>query len=216
MSARAKLARVATGAAVMIAAGSLATMFHVTPTMAEARPEPPPLQAAATAAGQTQPATTSRAVKQAHKGRPAHAKHIGKKADEQSEDAEREMSKANDVLNGPEFQRQMEDAQRHAAEATAMLDSPEFKQRMEDAQQQIAEATAMLNSPEFKQRMEEAQRQMANSTAMLNSPEFKQRMEDAQRQMAKATEMLRSPEFKQRMDDLQKQFQCGESKRKVR
>jgi hypothetical protein len=245
MSARAKLARVATGAAVMIAAGSLAVMFHVTPTMAEARAEAPPLQTTAAAAGQTQPAVTTpesstsrAAVKQAHKGRPAHAKHIDKKAEQRSEDKEREMPKADEVLNGPEFQREMEDAQRHAAdatamlnsagfkqrmedaqqqmaEATAMLNSPEFKQRMEDAQQQMTKATAMLNSAEFKQRMEDAQQQMTKATAMLNSAEFKQRMEDAQRQMAKATEMFRSPEFKQSMDDLQKQLQSGESKRKA-
>ena len=221
MSARAKLARLATGATVMIAAGSLAAMFHVTPTMAESRPEAPPLEATAMTAGQTQPAvttpessTTRAAVKQAHKGRPAHAKHIDKRAEQRSEDAEREMSKADEVLNGPEFRRQMEDAQRHAAEATAILNGPEFKQRMEDAQQHAAEATAMLNSPEFKKRMEDAQQQMEKATAMLDSAEFKQRMEDAQRQMAKATEMLHSPEFKQRMDDLQKQLQSGESKRK--
>jgi beta-lactamase regulating signal transducer with metallopeptidase domain len=222
MSARAKLARLATGATVMIAAGSLAAMFHVTPTMAESRPEAPPPQATATTAGQTQPAattpessTTRAAVEPAHKGRPAHAKHLEKKGEQQSEEAEREMSKAAEVLNAPEFRRQMEDAQQHAAEATTMLNSPEFKQRMEDAQQQMAKATAMLNSPEFKQRMEDAQQQMAKATAMLNGPEFKQRMEDAQRQMEKATEMLNNPEFKQRMDDLQKQLQSGESKRKA-
>ena len=39
------------GATVMIAAGSLAAMFHVTPTMAESRPEAPPPQATATPAG---------------------------------------------------------------------------------------------------------------------------------------------------------------------
>jgi beta-lactamase regulating signal transducer with metallopeptidase domain len=216
MSARAKMARLATGATVMIAAGSLAAMFHVTPTMAESRPEAPPPQATATTAGQTQPAVTTpesstprAAVKQAHKGRPAHAKHLDKKADQ------RETSMADALLNSPEFRRQMEDAQQHAAEATAMLNSPEFKQRMEDAQQQMAKATAMLNSPEFKQRMEDAQQQMAKATAMLNGPEFKQRMEDAQRQMEKATEMLNNPEFKQRMDDLQKQLQSRESKREA-
>jgi hypothetical protein len=216
MSARAKMARLATGATVMIAAGSLAAMFHVTPTMAESRPEAPPPQATATTAGQTQPAVTTpesstprAAVKQAHKGRPAHAKHLDKKADQ------RETSMADALLNSPEFRRQMEDAQQHAAEATAMLNSPEFKQRMEDAQQQMAKATAMLNRSEFKQRMEDAQQQMAKATAMLNGPEFKQRMEDAQRQMEKATEMLNNPEFKQRMDDLQKQLQSRESKREA-
>jgi beta-lactamase regulating signal transducer with metallopeptidase domain len=193
MSARAKLARLATGATVMIAAGSLAAMFHVTPTMAESRPEAPPPQATATTAGQTQPAvttpessTTRAPVKQAHKARPAHAKHLDKRAEQ------RETSMADALLNGPDFRRQMEDAQRHAAEATAMLNTPEFKQRMEDAQ-----------------------KQMATATAMLNTPEFKHRMEDAQRQMEKATEMLNNPEFKQRMDDLQKQLQSGESKRKA-
>jgi beta-lactamase regulating signal transducer with metallopeptidase domain len=216
MSARAKLARLATGATVMIAAGSLAAMFHVTPTMAESRPEAPPPQATATTAGPTQPAvttpessTTRAAVEPAHKGRPAPAKHIDKKGNQ------RETSMADALLNAPEFRRQMADAQQHAAEATEMLNSPEFKQRMEDAQQQMAKATEMLNSPEFKQRMEDAQQQMAKATAMLNGPEFKQRMEDAQRQMEKATEMLNNPEFKQRMDDLQKQLQSGESKRKA-
>ena len=220
MSARAKLARAATGAAVMIAAGWLTATFHVAPIMAESRAEAPPLQATAATAEPTQPAvtspesSTSRAVKQAPKGRPAHTKHLGKKAEEQSRDAEWEMPKLGEVLNGPEFRRQMEDAQRQMAKATVMLNSPEFKQRIEDAQRQAAETTAILNSPEFKQRMEDAQQQMAKASAMLNSPEFKQRMEDAQRQMAKATEVFRSPEFKQRMDDLQKQLRSEELKRR--
>jgi beta-lactamase regulating signal transducer with metallopeptidase domain len=189
MSMRARIAGVATGAAVMIATGSLAAIFHVTPTMAAQTNDAPPPAAVQLAAGQVQPevavpATPVQPSKPAPKGE------------------RKRMAKAAVILDDPEFQQRMEDAQRQMAKANAILDSPEFKQRMEDAQRQMEKATAVFNGPEFQQRMENAQRQMEQANAIVNDPEFRKRMDDAQRQMAKAAEVFESPEFKQRIDEM--------------
>lgn len=212
MSMRARVGRVASGAVVMIAAGSLATMFHVTPTMAESGAGVPP-QATQSAAQQAQPAVTApqsspapAAAKPTHRARAAREKCLDRKTEQQ-------MAKARETLDSPEFELQMEDAQRQMAKAKLMLDSPEFKKQIEDAQRQMTKA--MLNSPQFKQQMDEAQRQMSKATAMLNSPEFEQQMEDVQRKISKATAVLDSPEFKRQIEDLQERIQSGELKRRA-
>jgi molecular chaperone DnaK (HSP70) len=214
---RARAGQVATGVAMMIAAGSLAAMFHVTPIMAQSATGAPP-QAVQAAAGPPAPSQHSAApvsVKPTPGLRVAHGKHLDKKTEQQIEDAQREIAKTRMTLDSPEFKRQIEDAQRQASKATAFLNSPEFKHQIEDAQQQLAKTKAMLDSPEFKRQIEDAQRQALKATAMLNSPAFKQQMEDAQRQASKATDMLNSPEFKQRMDELREQLQSGEWKRRA-
>jgi beta-lactamase regulating signal transducer with metallopeptidase domain len=198
MSMRARVARVATGAAVMIATGSLAAIFHVTPTMAEQTndAQPPAVQLAT---GQTQPevATPPTPVEPAA-NEPAPTRH----APRSRQDEQKKIAKARVILEDPEFKQRMEDAQRRMAKANAIIDSPEFEQRMEDAQRQMEQATAVFDSPEFKQQMENAQRQMEQANAILDDPEFKRKMEDAQRQMAKAAEVFNSPEFKQRIDEI--------------
>jgi len=175
MSMRARVARVATGAAMMIATGSLAAIFHVTPTMAEQTNGAPP-PAVQVAAGQTQP-ETAQPVAPVSPSKAAPARHAvhSKRAED------------------PEFQQRMEDAQRQMAKANAILDSPEFKQRMKDAQRQMEKATAVFNSPEFKKQMQ---------NAILNDADFQRKMADAQKQMAKAAEVFESPEFKQRIDEI--------------
>jgi beta-lactamase regulating signal transducer with metallopeptidase domain len=199
MSMRARVARVATGAAVMIATGSLAAIFHVTPTMAEQTngAQPPAVQLAT---GQTQPevATPATPIEPAA-NKPPPTRHAPR-----SRKDKQQMAKAGVILDDPEFQQRMEDAQRQMAKANAIMDSPEFKQRMEDAQRQMEKATAVFNSPEFKQQMENAQRQMEQASAILDDPEFKRTMEDAQKQMEKAAEVFHSPEFKQRIDEIKR------------
>jgi beta-lactamase regulating signal transducer with metallopeptidase domain len=192
MSMRARVARVATGAAVMIATGSLAAIFHVTPTMAEqSNGAPPP--AIDLAGGQAQPEVATPAAP----APPRHATHP-------SRAEQKKLAKGRVILDDPEFEQRMEDAQRQMAKATAVFDSPEFKQRMEDAQRQMEKATAVFESPEFKQQIENAQRQMEQSKAIFDDPEFKRKMEDAQRQMAKAAEVFESPEFKQRIEEMKR------------
>jgi len=198
MSMRARVARVATGAAVMIATGSLAAIFHVTPTMAEQThgAAPPAIDLAG---GQAQPeVATPAAPAPSSKPAPArHASHPGK-------DEQKRFANARVILDDPEFEQRMEDAERQMAKATAVFDNPEFKQRMEDAQWQMEKATAVFESPEFKQQTENAQRQMEQSKAIFDDPEFKRKMEDAQRQMEKAAEVFESPEFKQRIDEMKR------------
>jgi beta-lactamase regulating signal transducer with metallopeptidase domain len=196
MSTRARVARVATGAAVMIATGSLAAIFHVTPTMAEQTNGAPPPEIAL-ASGQARPEVATPATP-TPPSQPAPARH----ATHPSKAEQKKMDKAEVVLDDPEFQQRMEDAQRQMEKATAVFENPEFKQRMEDAQRQMEKATEVFDSPEFKQQMENVQRQMEQSKAIFDDPEFKRKMEDAQRQMTKAAEVFESPEFKQRIDEM--------------
>ncbi len=218
MSMRAKVVRVASGAALMIAAGSLAAMFHVTPAMAVSRAGDPPQAAQAIsqtppAAAVPEPAAPPAPIPQKHKSRAVDGKT--QKTGQQIEDAQRDMAKAKAMMESPEFKQRMEDAQRQMDKAREMFDRPEFKQQMDDARRQMEKAREILDNPEFKRQMEDAQRQMEKATAMLNSPEFKRQMEDAQRQMAKAKEMFDSPEFKRQMDELRDQMQSGELKRRA-
>jgi hypothetical protein len=196
MSMRARVGRVATGAAVMIATGSLAAIFHVTPTMAEQTNGAPPPEIAL-ASGQARPEVATPATP-TPPSQPAPARH----ATHPSKAEQKKMDKAEVVLDDPEFQQRMEDAQRQMEKATAVFENPEFKQRMEDAQRQMEKATEVFDSPEFKQQMENVQRQMEQSKAIFDDPEFKRKMEDAQRQMTKAAEVFESPEFKQRIDEM--------------
>jgi beta-lactamase regulating signal transducer with metallopeptidase domain len=224
LSLRAKTARVVTGAAMMIASGVIAGMFHLTPTMAQADvlpqatqnppevaqsavPDPKPSSPAAATPGDARPATEKKRSN-VHRREPTLTEQplIDKDAQQRINDLARQMAEETAKFNTPEFRQRMDDLARQMAEETAKFNSPEFKKRMEDAQQQMAEATAKFNSPEFKQRMDDLARQMAEETAKLNTPEFKQRMEDAQQQMAEATAKFNSPEFKQRMEDLARQM----------
>ena len=235
ISVRAKAARAVSGAAMMIATGVIAGMFHVTPTMAQAN-LPPQVAQNPPAVAQTQtsvapgptPSSANETVthgatshatvnKRNHPRRdvgngecraltPAEQRRIDKEVQQRMDEAQRQVAEAMAKVNGPEFQKRMGDAQRQMAEAMARLNDSKFKQQMDDAQRQMAEATARLNSPEFKQRMDDAQRRMAGAMQKANSPEFKHRMDDMQRQMAEATAQLNGPEFKQRMEDAQRQM----------
>lgn len=204
MSMRARVARVATGAAVMVAAGSLAAIFHVTPTMAGQSNSAPP--AAVDLAVQSQPPAAPAAAGTPAADEPARARQVtrARKDRQQMEEAQRKRARAKEILDDPAFKRRMEDAQRQMSKATAIMDSPEFKRRMEDAQRQMEKAAEVFNTPEFKQQMENAQRQMEQAKAILDEPAFKRSMEDAQRQMVKAAEVFNSPEFKEQIDDIKR------------
>jgi beta-lactamase regulating signal transducer with metallopeptidase domain len=189
MTVQARIARSASGAAVMIAAGTLAAMFHVAPTMAEQRAEAPqPAMQAVPAAAQIVPNAAAPApspipVKQTRKRRVARAARIRQRAEQRTEDNQPATPSVRVMLDSPEFQRQMEEVQRQMAKVR-VVDSPEFKRRMEDVQRQMANVTVMLDSREFKQQMENVQRETVKVKVMVDSPEFKRQMEEVQRQMA--------------------------------
>jgi beta-lactamase regulating signal transducer with metallopeptidase domain len=232
MSVKARVARAASGAVLMIAAVAAAAMFHVTPTMAEAGTGAAPQAVqAAPAAQPAQPKSSAPPTeKTAESGRTARSIHrnagngqrtaverepIDRDLKLQMEDMKRQMAKATAHLNSPEFKQQMEDTQRQASKARTMIDSPEFKQQMEDMKRHMSEEAALLNSSEFKQQMEDAQRQALRARTMIDSPEFKKQMEDMKRQVAEATAHLNSAEFKRQMEEMQKELQSDEFRHKL-
>jgi beta-lactamase regulating signal transducer with metallopeptidase domain len=211
MSVRAKAARVASGAALMIATTSIAAMFHVMPTMAQSTPGTPPEAAQnAPAASPSQlqdlspvgslPAST---VHQEPQPAPAGQRRSEQEWKQRMADAQRRAAEAAAEMNSPEFKQQIADAQRRATEAAAKMNSPEFRQQIADAQRRAAEAAAKMNSPEFRQQIADAQRRATEAVAKLNSPEFKQQIADAQRHAEEAVAKLNSPEFRQQIADAQ-------------
>ena len=212
MSVKARVAKAASGAVVMIAAVATAAMFHVTPTMAEAGTgaAPQAVQAAPAAPPEQPKSSAPPAEKAADSRHTARAirRNAGNGQRPALTAAEREQIDRDRKL-------QMEDMKRQISEATAHLNSPEFKQQMEDMQRQVAEATAHLNSPEFKLQTEDMKRQVSEATAHLNSPEFKEQMEEMKRQVAEATAHLNSAEFKRQWEDIQKELQSDEFQGKV-
>ena len=234
-SVRARVARATSGAVVMIAAGSLAATFHVTPTMAEAgtgaapqavqaAPAPPPAQPKSSAAPADKPADTGHTARSIHRNigngqrralTAAEREQIDRDLKLQMEDMKRQIAEATSHVNSHEFKQQTEDALRQVLNARSMADSPEFKKQMEDMKRQMAEATAHLNSSEIKQQMEDAQRQMLKARTMVDSPDIKLQMEEMKRQIADATAHLNSPEFKRQMEDMQKELQSDEFRRKL-
>ncbi len=240
MGVKARVAKAASGAVVMIAAVATAAMFHVTPTMAEAgtgaapqavqaAPAAPPAQPLAsqpessTAPGD-KPADTRHAARSVHRsGRSgqhqpltaAEREQIDRDLKLQMEEMKRQISEATSHLNSPEFKQQMEDSQREMLKARTMADSPEFKEQMEEMKRQVAEATAHMNSPDIKLQMEDMKRQISEATAHMNSADIKLQMEEMKRQLAQATAHLNSPEFKKQMEDMQKELQTDEFQHKL-
>jgi hypothetical protein len=197
MTVQAKVARAASGAVVMIAAGTMAAMFHVTPTMAAqtaAAPQPAVQAApAATQAGPVaaKPAASPAPVRHLHRKRVARDKDFTPKAERPSEDIQQAMAKVRVMIDSPEFKRQMEEMQRQMANVTGIVEAPEFKEQIEDAQRQAIKIKVMINSPEFKRQIEDAQRQAGKIKVMIDSAEFKQQMEDVRRQMANVRVKIR-------------------------
>jgi beta-lactamase regulating signal transducer with metallopeptidase domain len=213
MSVRARVARAASGAVVMIAAGSLAAMFHVTPTMAEAAPQ---AVQAAPAAPPAQPLASQPESSTAPADKPADTRHTARSVHRSGGSGQHQaLTAAEREQIDRDLKLQMEDMKRQISEATSHLKSPEFEQQMEDIQRQISDATAHLNSSDIKLQMEDAQRQMLRARTMVDSPEFKKQMEEMKRQMAEATTHLNSPEFKKQMEDMQREIQSGEFQRKL-
>jgi beta-lactamase regulating signal transducer with metallopeptidase domain len=70
----------------------------------------------------------------------------------------------------------------------------------------MAEAKMKLDSPEFKKQMADAQKQVAEAAARFNSPEFRKQMEEAAQQGVAAKNFLNDPEFKRQMDEMRKQM----------
>jgi beta-lactamase regulating signal transducer with metallopeptidase domain len=182
MTVQARIARATGGAAVMIAAGTLAAVFHVTPTMAEQKVDAP--QPAAQAAPAAAPAPSPAPVKPVRRIRKKRVMRETQTAQQRSEDITRAMSRSRVMPDSPEFRLQGEDAQRQVANITVMINNGEFKKQIEDAQRQAAHIRVMVDSPEFRRQIAQAAREAANVNVMLESPEFKRQMEEAQRQMA--------------------------------
>ena len=209
MSLRAKTARVVSGAAMMIASGVIAGMFHLTPAMAQAdvlpqaTQNPPEVAQAAV----PEPKATSPAPATPGDTAPATGKKRTSSHRNGGDGNRQEPAMAEQPCIDKDVQQPMDDFASEIAKETANINSPEFKQQMDDIQRQMAEVGPKLNSPEFKKQMDDIQRQMAEVGPKLNSPEFKQRMDDLARQMADETAKFNSPEFKKRMDDMQEQMQ---------
>jgi len=229
MSVRAKTARVVSGAAMMIATGVIAGMFHVTPTMAQANvlppatqnppaeapapvPEPKASSPSAATHGDTAPATPKKRAYVHRNGGDGESRAsalteeplIDKDVQQRIDDLARQMAEETAKFNSPEFKQRMDDLARQMAEVGPMVNSPEFRQQMDDLRKQMAEVGPKVNSPEFKQQMDDLRRHMAEVGPKINSPEFKQQMDDLQRHMAEVGPKINSPEFKQQMDDLQR------------
>jgi beta-lactamase regulating signal transducer with metallopeptidase domain len=182
MTMQARIARATSGAVVMAATGTLAAIFHVTPTMAELRADAQ--QPATQAAPAPQPLPAPSPIKRVHKKRLVHRKPFNQIAGSNQEQIQRDASDAVAELEIPEFNQHIqEEAHRQMA---YVLDSREFKQQMKEVQRQMANIRATIDGPEFKHRMREAERQMASMRVMIDTPEFMQQMEDVQRQLDKA------------------------------
>jgi beta-lactamase regulating signal transducer with metallopeptidase domain len=182
MTMQARIARATSGAVVMAATGTLAAIFHVTPTMAELRADAQ--QPATQAAPAPQPVPAPSPIKRVLKKRLVHRKPFNQIARSNQEQIQRDASDAVAELETPEFNQHIqEDAHRQMA---YVLDSREFKQQMKEVQRQMADIRATIDGPEFKHRMREAERQMASMRVMIDTPEFRQKMEDVQRQVDKA------------------------------
>jgi beta-lactamase regulating signal transducer with metallopeptidase domain/phage FluMu protein gp41 len=228
MSVRAKAARVASGATMMIATGVIAGMFHVTPTMAQANvppqatqnppaeaqapvPEPKASSPSAAVHGDTTPAAPKKRTYVHRNGGDGEGRESAlteqRLIDKDVQQLRRQLEEVGPKVNTPEFKQQMDDLRRQMAEVGPKVNSPEFKQQMDDLRRQMAEVGPKVNTPEFQQQMDDLRRQMAEVGPKVDSPEFKQQMDDLRRQMAEVGPKLNSPEFKQRMDDLQKEMQ---------
>jgi beta-lactamase regulating signal transducer with metallopeptidase domain len=203
MSVRAKAARVASGAAMMIATGVIAGMFHVAPTMAQANVPP---QATQNPPADAQPAVPEPKTSAPSVATPATPKKHTYVRRNRDDGESRESTLVEQPLVDKDVQQRMNDLQSQLAEDMAKANNPEFKKRMDDAQRQMADAAAKFNSPEFKQRMDDLQSQLAENMAKTNTADLQKRMEDAQRQMADAATKFNSEEFRQGMDDLRRQM----------
>ena len=213
MSVRAKAARAASGAAVMIATTAMAAMFHVTPTMAQSKAGTAPEAAQnAPASSQTQPqdrfpigSLPALSVRLDPQAARAAQRRSEKQSKQRTAHEQRRASEATAKLNSPEFEEQMANAQRQASEAMAKFNNPEFRQQIADAQRQASEAMAKFNNPEFRQQIADAQRQASEAMKKFNNPEFQRQIADAQRQASEAMTKFNNPEFQRQIADAQRQ-----------
>jgi beta-lactamase regulating signal transducer with metallopeptidase domain len=215
MTMRVKLARVAGGATVMIAATAMAALFHVTPTLAQSKAEASPVVVQSQTIGDQAPSAATETVKnpamaqntaaspappQAKSAATKHetAAHRRKTTDQRQFVIDVGESPALTAEQQAHLQREMDAMQRQVAEATKQLDSPEFKQRMANIQQMQEK----LNTIE----LGKIQQQIDNATAKINSPEFKQHMENLQKQ-------LENGELQRRMEEVNRELKQSEAQR---
>ncbi len=177
MSVRAKATRVVSGAAMMIATGVIAGMFHVTPTMAQANVLPQ--------ATQNPPAEAQAPVPEPKASSPSAAVH-----GDSTPAAPKKRTYVH--RNGGDGE----------GRESALTEQQLIDKDVQHLRRQMAEVGPKANSPEFKQQMDDLRRQMAEVEPKVNSPEFEQQMDDLRRQMAEVGPKINSPEFKQQMDDL--------------
>lgn len=234
MSVRAKLVRLASGVAAMAAATIMATMFHVTPTIAEAQASNP-----SPAVAQSVPATQeNKSAASASERLPSWPTGIvnGREAATATvvvtEKPGGYFSLGPDGSGGTKVVMMRKGFYVHlwkAADGEPFLivnrvrqkPTPEEKRRIEkeftDPRKQVDEANKLLNSSEFKQQMK-----------LLNSPESKQRMSDLLKMKdelktlqnseidQQVTAQLNSIEFKQQIMEVQKEIQNGQMKAELR
>jgi beta-lactamase regulating signal transducer with metallopeptidase domain len=229
VSVRARIARAASGATMMIAATALATMFHVVPTMAEQNmvpaipavpslPAPPAMPVAAVASApepvpQAEMAPVTPAPEPVAAVPPSSAAPVPPVAPLPPSAPALFVQDGDMRANGQdEITIRTEDGKPFVIVNGVRRElTPEERRRLDRemvaARKQIAEATAKINSPEFKKQIADAQKEALDAAAKVNSPEFKKQIEDAQKEALEATALVNSPEFEKQIEDARKEAQ---------
>jgi beta-lactamase regulating signal transducer with metallopeptidase domain len=231
MSVRAKLARAASGATMMIAATAMAAMFHVVPTMAEqntaAAPRSAPVASGVSSPGpQTAPVAPSAPIAPAAPKAPAAP-------------AAPAAPIAPSELESPVVLAPLAPVAPFAPAAPAALvaplaplaplapvaaptapgqddkgNAPRRKgirvYREKDAD---GNSFVIVNGERRELTQEEkneVDKAVAEAKAQIDNPEFKKQMADAQRQVAEATAKINSPEFKKQIEDAVQQSRAAQ------
>ncbi len=210
-SMRARAARLAIGAAMMVTSFVVAATLHLAPTQASSVVQSSsPAAAPAVAEGQQEPAPVVPPVAPPQTTRQRSVLNNSEKAEEKARvrqqiaAARLQAASAATLFNSRAFRKQFEDAERQVRDAAARMKSDQFRKQMEDARWQAAKARELINSADFKQRMEDAQRQALRAQAMVDSPEFKKQIEDAIKQAKQGRAVLESEDFKREFEDAQR------------
>jgi beta-lactamase regulating signal transducer with metallopeptidase domain len=215
---RAKLARAASGATMMIAATAVAAMFHVVPTMAaqntvvaaQSEPVAPVAPVAPAPAPQSVPAPELAPVPPAPAPLSVPAPQLAPIAPMAPIAPTAPLAAPVPPAPGATGRKAVHVFRGKDADGKSYVIvngeqrelTPEEKSKVDKA---MAETKAKIDSPEFRKQMADAQKEAAEAAAKLNGPEFKKQMEDAQKQAWAAKGYLNSPEFKQQMDEARKE-----------
>ena len=221
MSARERVARLASGIIASACTILVATMFHVTPTLANTQP-PLPSAAIQSDAGDARTVAASPTPEVAPAAKPAPAAKAAPaakpapaaKADPAAKPTPAAKPSPNVSTDTEGIVIVPGDLRELTPEQHAQI-----QKDLREANEQIREATRKLNSAEFKEQIEDAikasqvarnvdmakiQKEVDEATRQINSAEFK-------RQMAE----INGPEFQQKMKEIQEKLNNGELQRQI-